>query len=278
MNGIDAHVHVYTDDVQHYPLAPGYTPDQMKPPRFLPEDILGHAHRCGVDRVVLVQMSYYGADNAYMLDVMRAHPGVFAGIGIVDWREPRPDQAMRDLARQGVRGFRIYPRDVPIERWLDGDGFERMFACGAEHNLALCPLIGVDGLPALERLCETHPDAPVVIDHLCRIGAGQQPVTDEQVAALCAMARFPKVMVKVSAFYALGQGPPHDDLAPFVQAVVEAFSAQRLMWASDCPYQVERGTYEGGLAPVRERFAFLTDDQRDWILRRTAETVFFAPR
>ena len=275
MSDIDAHVHVYTDDFDRYPLAPGYSPEQMKPRRFLPEDILSHANRCGVSRVVLVQMSYYGADNSYMLEVMRTHPGVFGGIGIVDWRGPDPDKAMLALADQGVRGFRIYPKDVPLERWLDGDGFQRMFTCAAEHNLAMCPLIGVDGLPALERMCETHPDAPVVIDHLCRIGAGKQPITDEQINALCAVARFPRTMVKVSAFYALGQGPPHDDLAPLVQAVVKAFGAHRLMWASDCPYQVERGTYEDGIAPIRQRYPFLTDDDREWILRKTAERMFF---
>ena len=275
MNDIDAHVHVYTDDFQRYPLAPGYTPEQMKPPRFLPEDILSHANRCGVNRIVLVQMSYYGADNSYMLDAMRAHPGVFAGIGIVDWNGPDPDHAMCDLADQGVRGFRIYPKDVPVDRWLGGDGFERMFACGAERHLAMCPLIGVDGLPALERLCEKHPDTPVVIDHLCRIGAGKQPITDAQVSALCAMARFPHVMVKVSAFYALGQGPPHDDLADLVHRLLEAFGARRLMWASDCPYQVQRETYEQGIAPVRDRYAFLTDEDREWILHRTAQSLFF---
>ena len=72
---IDAHVHVWTDDLERYPLAPGYTRDQMRPPTFTPEELLAHCRPCGVERVVLIQMSYYGYDNSYMLDVMRAYPG-----------------------------------------------------------------------------------------------------------------------------------------------------------------------------------------------------------
>ena len=272
---VDAHVHVWTDDVATYPLASGCQLDQVKPERFMPHEVLAHANRSGVTRIVLVQMSYYGADNAYMLDVMAAHPGVFAGIGVVDWSTPEPDREMVALSRRGVRGFRIYPKDVPLDCWLDGEGFERMFVCAADNALAICPLIGVDALPALARMCERHPDTTVLIDHLCRIGAGQQPVTPAAVSDLCAMARFPRVMVKVSAFYALGQGPPHDDLAEPVRRVVVAFGAQRLMWGSDCPYQVARETYEAGIAPIRDRYGFLTDDDREWLLRRTAESVFF---
>src|SRR5262249_30053306 len=73
-NWIDAHVHVWTNDFQSYPLAEGYKPEVMKPRTFLPEDILRHARPHGVNRVVLIQMSYYRFDNSYMLDVIRKAP------------------------------------------------------------------------------------------------------------------------------------------------------------------------------------------------------------
>ena len=39
MKFIDAHVHVWTDDTAHYPLAAGWKKEDMKPPRFTPEDL-----------------------------------------------------------------------------------------------------------------------------------------------------------------------------------------------------------------------------------------------
>lgn len=45
--------------------------------------------------------------------------------------------------------------------------------------------------------------------------------------------------VKLSAFYALGDGaPPYDDLLSMLRRVVAAFGPRRLLWGSDCPYQL----------------------------------------
>ena len=37
MNYVDAHVHVWTPDTAHYPLAAGFKKDDMKPPSFTPQ-------------------------------------------------------------------------------------------------------------------------------------------------------------------------------------------------------------------------------------------------
>ncbi|HEY2838710.1 MAG TPA: hypothetical protein VGJ26_06165, partial [Pirellulales bacterium] len=57
---IDAHVHVWTPDTKKYPLAAGHRRDEMKPASFTPEELWKLARPCGVSRVVLVQMSFYG--------------------------------------------------------------------------------------------------------------------------------------------------------------------------------------------------------------------------
>jgi predicted TIM-barrel fold metal-dependent hydrolase len=274
-NFIDAHVHVWTDDFQHYPLPPGRQRAEMRPPKFLPEDILGHARPGGVNRIVLIQMSYYQFDNSYMLETIRRQPQVFKGIAIVDWKSKDPDVKMRELAHQGVRGFRIYPAGAPPASWLDGEGFSKMFRCGAQERLAMCPLINPDALAAVGRQCEKFPETPVIIDHLARIGA-DGPITDSHIKALCDLSRHRQVRVKVSAFYALGtKKPPHLDLAPLIRRVYDAFGPQRLMWASDCPFQVVDETYEDSISLVRDRLDFLSAGDKDWVLRRTAEEFFF---
>ena len=275
MARIDAHVHVWTDDVEKYPLADGFARAEMQPPTFFPEDILAHARPCGVERVVLVQMSYYGFDNSYMLDVMNTYAGIFSGIAVIDIQAERPDDEMRRLATLGVRGFRVQPRG-DIASWLDGAGYERAFRCGADEKLAICPLINPDALPALGRMCERFPNTPVIVDHLCRIGASN-PIREEDVEALCALACYPQVMVKVSAFYALGEKrEPYEDLVPLIERVYRAFGADRLMWASDCPYQVQGAyTYAASIALIEEHTNFLSNADRAQILGETAERFFF---
>jgi predicted TIM-barrel fold metal-dependent hydrolase len=274
-NFIDAHVHVWTDDRLRYPRAAGesaYTPD-----RFTPEDFLAHASPNGVTRTVLVQMSFYRFDHRYMLESMRAHPGVFSGIGIVDAEGRDPAAAMTELAGRGVRGFRIAPGSSP-RTWLDSPGMAAMWECGGQRRLAMCPLVGPDALPALDRMCGRFPETPVVIDHLARIGA-DGTVRDADVALLCRLAKHPNVYVKVSAFYALGRKrAPYTDLVPMIQRVCGAYGPFRLMWGSDCPFQVQGGhTYAASLGLIREHLGFLSADDRAWLLSKTAESLFFRP-
>jgi predicted TIM-barrel fold metal-dependent hydrolase len=275
-NFIDTHVHVWTNDLQKYPISTGFTQEKMKPATFLPADILRHAQPSGVNRVVLVQMSYYGFDNSYMLDTIRQQPRVFRGIAVIDWKANHPDEIMKELSRKGVCGFRIYPGSDLPSTWLDQPGFDKMFRCGAEKHLAMCPLINPDALPSIGRQCKKYPGTPIVIDHLGSVGEGRE-IQEADIRALCALARYPEVKVKVSAFYALGKGePPHLELAPLIKRVYEAFGPQRLMWGSDCPFQTVKESYEDSISLIRDRLDFITPEDRQWILRQTAEKFFFA--
>jgi predicted TIM-barrel fold metal-dependent hydrolase len=278
MGFIDAHVHVWTPDTGHYPLASGFTKADMKPPSFTPEELFAHTRRAGVDRINLIQMSYYGFDNSYMLDMLELHKGVFAGTAVIDPLAKEPDRQMSDLAKRGVRAFRILPRlsKQPVEKWLRPDGYRKMFAAGARNNQALSCLIDPDGLPEVARLCSEYPDTPVIIDHLARIGV-DGVIRDKDVQALCALAKLEKVLVKVGAFYALGKKkPPYTDLGPLIEKVVKAFGPERCMWESDCPFQVQgEHTYQASIDLVRKGLGFFSGGDKEWLLGKTAERFFF---
>ena len=294
MHHIDAHVHVWTPDTDHYPLAAGFKKEDMKPPSFTPEQLFKHCRPSGVERIVLIQMSFYRFDNSYMLDIMKLHggrddlkvgdrvPGTFSGVAVIDPAAERPDDAMRRLVARGVRGFRIYGGLWSAGRrgeqhdgtWLDRPGYARMFAAAAETRQSICCLIDPIDLPAVDAMCRRYPDSPVVIDHMCRIGPDGQ-IRDADVQALCDMAKHKRVNVKISAFYAFGtKKPPHEDLVPMIRRLFDSYGPERLMWASDCPFQVDNESYEDSISLVRDRLDFLSASDKEWLLRKTAERVF----
>jgi len=275
MNHVDAHVHVWTPDTAHYPLAAGFKKDDMKPPSFTPEELFKHAKPAGVKRVNLIQMSFYGLDNSYMLDMIKLYPEVFAGTAIID-PQTEPVKRMRELAPKGVRAFRTHPRLAKADKWLEPAGYAAMFAEGAKADQAMSCLINPADLPELDRMCANYPDTPVIIDHLCRIGA-DGTIRDADVDSLCKMAKHKRVMVKVGAFYALGEKkPPYTDLAPLAKGVIKAFGVKRCMWETDCPFQVGPGhTYQDSVGFMVKKLDFLSADERDWLMRRTAEEFFF---
>ena len=101
---IDAHVHVWTPDIKSYPLGKGYKKEQMKPASFTPEELFAHCRPHGVQRIVLIQMSYYGFDNRYMLDMIKKHSGVFSGVAVID-EDDRPARTMQKLAARECADF-----------------------------------------------------------------------------------------------------------------------------------------------------------------------------
>lgn len=273
-DAIDSHVHIWTDDFVRYPLDAQFSPADLAIPRVIPSDVLSQALPNGVSRIVLVQMSYYGLDNSLMLDAIRLHPDRFRGIAVIDENQPALAGTMRNLYGYGVRGFRVMAID-PTLKLSQRPGLRGMLEHAATHEMVIDFLLGPEMLPELDRLCAQFPETTIVVDHMARIGMNG-PIADSDVNALCYLARHRNTFVKVSAFYALGEKqPPHDDLAPMIQQLYGAFGAPRLMWGSDAPFQTVSEGYGESIDFIRHRLSFLTDQDKDWILRGTAERLFF---
>ena len=187
---------------------------------------------------------------------------------------------MRTIAPRGAHAFRLQPQygKEPPARWLQPDGYAAIFGAAAQTGQALSCLIDPAGFPEVDRMCADslrRPSSSTIWDESARRRRCDQR---RRCPALCALAKHPKLYVKVGAFYALGKKkPPYTDLAPLIRAVVQAFGARRCMWESDSPFQVVTNRYGDSLNLIRDNLAFLTPDDRDWLLFRTAEQTIFTP-
>jgi predicted TIM-barrel fold metal-dependent hydrolase len=175
-----------------------------------------------------------------------------------------------------VRAIRITPR-IRGDKWLEGDGMAAMWRCGADTGQAMACLIDAKDLAGVDAMCKKHPETPVVIDHFARLGVDGE-IRKADVDALCALARHKRTALKISAYYALGKKkPPYDDLAPMIRRALDAYGPERCMWASDSPYQIQgEHTYAASIALVRDRLDFLSAGDKQWLLARTAERIYFA--
>ena len=273
---IDAHVHVWTPDTKQYPLDRNYTVADMQPPSFTPQELMAHASQSNVDRVVLIQMSFYGVDNSYMLDVIENQPQRYSGVAVID-SEDRLEDTIKDLKAKGVRGFRIVAGNQNPATWLKGKSMKKMWGIAADMGMAICPLMNPQHIDSINKMCRQYPRTRVVVDHFARIGVTGKISTDA-LGDLCRLAHHKNVYVKTSAFYALGKKKsPYMDLGPMIQKCRDAFGSQRLMWATDCPYQVGGDhTYADSMELVRSRLKFRSAEDRQWMLEKTAQKVFFS--
>ncbi len=273
---IDTHVHVWTPDTAKYPVTPGMT-KKGRVDSFTPEQLFEHCKPEGVDRVVLIQMSFYQFDNSYMLDAIAKYPDVFKGVAMVNTDEAGIAKRMKDLARHGIRGFRLMAdRQKDPTKWLDSHGMAELWNTAADEGLSVCLLTNPDLLPVVDRMCSMYPRTSVVLDHFARVGVTGS-IQRADLDCLLSLSKYPQVHVKTSAFYALGKKqPPYLDLGPMIRECRDSFGAQRLMWASDCPFQVDPGhSYGDSIGLIRDRLDFLSAEDRKWMLRSTAEKVFW---
>ena len=272
---IDAHSHIWTnnpDDLKKYPLAPGKTINDLSPPRFTAEDLITLGKTQGVRRHVLIShQSYHGFSNDYYIHAARTHPGTFAIVGALDYTKPDIPARMKTNRTQHITGYRIKP-DGNL-RWLEQPGLREMWRVGATEKIAMCPLIDPQYVATLDPICRNFPDTPVVVDHCARIDTQHAKELDD----LCNLAKHRNVYVKISAFYAFGaKKPPYLEQLHRITRLLDAYGPERLMWASDCPYQLEPpNTYATSIALVRDRLKGISDGDRERLLRITAEKVFF---
>jgi predicted TIM-barrel fold metal-dependent hydrolase len=269
-------VHVWSPDTKKYPIESSFKVSDMVPSSFTPEELFAFCKPEGVTKIVLIQMSFYGFDNQYMLDCMEKHAGVFAGVAVVDETKPDVVATMKKMNEQGVRGFRIYADRQKASGWQDSSSMKQMWSHAAESGQSMCLLANPDALPSIIAMCERYPKTRVVIDHFARIGVSSA-INPTDLDNLCRLSKFENVFVKTSAFYALGKKKsPYTDLGAMIQRLVREFGANRLMWASDCPYQVVGGhNYKDSIGLVRDKLDFLTQEDKKWMLGGTAEKIFF---
>jgi len=273
---IDAHSHIWTRDLARFPLAGNSKLTDLDPPSFTTAQLREVMAKHAVSRAVLIQHHiFHGYDNSYLLHAARMHPTIFRVVAMVDDLKPEPAKAMRALLKGGATGFRITSW-IRKQKWLSGPGMESMWKCGAETGQAMCCLIDPPDLEALDAMCIRHAGTPVVIDHFARIGVDGELRTRD-ISKLCRLARHRNTHVKLSAYYALGaKKAPYRDLLPMIRRVLDAFGPSRCMWASDSPYQLQgTNNYESSLALITEHCDFLSPGDREHLLWRTAEKVYF---
>jgi len=284
---IDCHSHLWSPERTRYPLRPGAKEEDVKPQGFTPGEFFSHARPEGVNRVVVVGHTvHFGFDARYLVDLARARPGEVAIQAYLDHTDPNVTIRMAELKAQGVKAFRLRLLDPWQSPFPEAHPILKAYEFAAKERLIICPLINPDWLPQLGLLSERYPATAVVVDHFGRIGVdgfGKVPpvpgtIKAEDVANLVKLAQYPMTHVKVSAYYALGKRtPPYDDMLPLIKELLKAFGPERLMWGSDCPYQLAPGhSYKASIAVIRDRLDGVSEGDREWLLRKTAERVFFS--
>lgn len=236
---VDTHAHVFQRGLS---LASGrrYVPDYDA----TLENYLVVLDQHDVTHGVLVQPSFLGTDNSYMLAALRKAPARLRGIAVVD---PGIAPAELDaLDRDGVVGIRLnlvgsQLPDLSTQLWQDffKQAARLDWQVEVHREARDLPLV----LPSLLRA-----GVNVVVDHFGRPDP-QLGINDPGFQYLLKTAASRRVWVKLSGAYRNGTNGVGEQTALAAIPLLRAsFGMDRLLWGSDWPHTQFETTVNYGRA------------------------------
>lgn len=230
---IDCHVHVLDPVRFPYGAATHYAPmgQEMGTAAQLEQVLDAYGSRYAL---LVAPNSGYGLDNSCMYDtIVRSH-GRYKGVALVR-NDTRIDE-LRRLKDNGIVGVAWNVTHYGVDYYHDGAplleslrALDMFVDIQVEHNqlVAMLPLL----MPSGVRILVDHCGRPTVDE-----GLGQPGFQ-----ALLELGATGRAFVKLSGLAKFSrQAAPHRDAWPYVAALVDAFTLDRCLWASDWPHL--RGT------------------------------------
>ena len=222
----DCHMHIYGPP-DRYPLAPTAT---IAPPLALESDYRGLQDRLGLERLVVVQPTAYGTDNACTMEAVRAFGAHARAVVVVD--RSVSDAELERLTGASARAIRFHMLAGGALPWdILEEMAARVAAFGWHVDLQLDGRTLPERMALLERLPGT-----LVVDH---VGKFLEPVEPDHPSFLCLLRLLDsgRVWVKLSAAYEVSKaGPPlYGDVGALARALVAA-APERMVWASNWPH------------------------------------------
>lgn len=226
---IDCHVHVLDPARFPYGANTHYAPagQEIGTPAQLTQVMAAY----GTRRALLVgPNSGYGLDNACMLDTLARDRARYRGVAVV--RNDATLDELQALKHQSVVGVAWnvtfygvdhYRDAAPLLAKLEALDMFVDIQVRDEQLLGIMPLLADSGVR-------------ILVDH-CGLPTMEAGLEQPGFEALLALGATRRAFVKLSGYVKFSREPaPHADVRPFVSALVDAFSLDRCLWASDWPY------------------------------------------
>ena len=222
---VDTHAHVF---LRSLPLVPNRRYELTIDAPL--SEYLAHLDANGFTHGVLIQPSFLGTDNSFLIEALALSQGRLRGVVVVDTDIAHSELAAMDKA--GVAGIRLnlVGKEVPDFSTPDWQGFLSQIRqldwhvevhALAEHLPAIVPSLLACGVR-------------IVIDHFGRPDV-TQGIADPGFQFLLSCASSRQVWVKLSAGYRLGaKGSQLPKEA--ASCLLNTFGPERLLWGSDWPH------------------------------------------
>jgi L-fuconolactonase len=270
---IDSHHHLWRYSAAEY----GWIDDRMTKLRrdFLPAELLIECVNAGVDGAVTVQARQTLEETHWLLEVAQSCETIRGVVGWAPIAAPDFEASMETLAAEPkLVGLRHVVQAEP-QGFLDGADFNRGIRAISGTGLLYDLLIVERQLEEAIRFIDRHPQQIFILDHIAKpkIAAGEIEPWRTRIKEL---SKRSNVCCKISGMVTEDSWAhwSMESLRPYLDTVVEAFGANRLMAGSDWPVCLLATGYARWWQALRQFFAAYSEGERAEIFGATAMRTY----
>ena len=273
---IDAHHHFWNPARGDYGWMPEDNATLCR--HYGPADLAPHLAQAGIEATILVQAAASIEETEYLLGLADATPHVAGVIGWIDFENPAHlDQLRRLAGHPAFKGVRPMIQDIPDDDWMLRHDVQWGFRAVTDLGLRFEALGFPRHLQNFHTILKRYPEMKVVIDHCMKPQIANHTSESFQFWAdgMTRLAEDTAAICKYSALITeAGADWTAADLRPYVDHVIAAFGADRVMWGSDWPVCRLRGEYGDWRAAAMELTTALSAAEKAAIFGQTANRFY----
>jgi L-fuconolactonase len=273
---IDAHQHFwnYTEDAADFT----WMSDDLYALKqnFMPDDLAPLMATMGMEGSIAVQAREVVAETDFLLKLAKDHLSIK---GVVGWLDLCADDVEASLesydGNSKLKGFRMLIHDRPDVNFADSQGHLQGVSILKEYGYTYDLLLRTIHLPAAIRLVNKFQNQPFVVDHIAKPamdGSDWEAWKD----GIEKISQYPNVMCKLSGLVTEGDWEDWDasNFVPYLDTVIEAFGADRLMIGSDWPVCTIASGYQPTMGIVTQWIEKLTLTEQSAIMGDTCAQFY----
>ncbi len=240
---IDSHQHFW-----HYcEVKHSWINDQMSAIKrnFLPQDLQLELESKGIDGCVAVQADQHEDETDFLIEQAREHNFIKGVVGWVDLRADNIEDRLSYYAQESIiKGFRHVVQDEPDVNFMRRPDFQYGISKLEKYGFTYDILIFPTQLAAALDTVKRFPNQKFVIDHIAKpyIRDGKIDVWKKGMQEIAACEN---VHCKLSGMVTEANwlSWKQSDFTPYLDAVIEMFGIDRVMYGSDWPVSLIEWSY-----------------------------------
>lgn len=260
---IDAHQHFWQFD----PVKDGWITAEMAVLKrdFLPADLKPLLEQQGFDGCVAVQADQSEAETQFLIQLAQQNDWIKGVVGWVDLQADTIEARLEYYSQFTiVKGFRHILQGEAQRDLMLHPLFKKGMAALQQFGFTYDILIYPDQLPFSKELVSQFPEQQFVVDHLAKPSIKDRKIHQWK-HDLKELARYENVYCKLSGLIteADWNSWKKEDLIPYIDAVVEAFGVDRLLFGSDWPVCLVAASYGQTCHIMKDYFSSFTKQEQE---------------